>query len=239
VWWFEGDNIMVDKSRRQFLYYGLGGALLAVTGCGQMVRSDDLPGVPWPDVVTRPDSIRKFEGVDSVTTGGNIGQWMSRSKWTVEKPIMSRINPMGSINRITIHHEGAGVVEFVDEANTARHLALLRKQHITRGWADIGYHYVIDRAGRVWEARPIVYQGAHVKDHNEHNIGVMLLGNFNAQSPSDAQLRSLRSTVMTLRRRHGVAVDRIFTHRELMPTVCPGRRLQAKVVAMRRAGKFM
>jgi hypothetical protein len=35
--------------------------------------------------------------------------------------------------------------------------------------ADIGYHYTIDPTGRIWEGRPVQYQGAHVKMNNEHN----------------------------------------------------------------------
>ena len=30
---------------------------------------------------------------------------------------------------------------------------------------DVGYHYAVDRAGRVWECRPLTWQGAHVRNH--------------------------------------------------------------------------
>ncbi len=230
---------MVDDGRRKFLYYGLGSTLLAVTGCGKMVRSDELPGAPWPDIAARPDAVRVVSGSIKEPAAVEIGKVIGRSAWTKQRPIMSRINRMNGVRRITIHHEGGEPVYFTDVASTARRLLVLRRGHIGRGWADIGYHYVIDRAGRVWEGRPIWYQGAHVRDNNEHNAGVMLLGNFDRQEPSEAQLRALQGFVVKLSRKYHVASNRIYTHRELMETACPGRMLQPRVVAMRRMGQLV
>ena len=146
---------------------------------------------------------------------------------------------MRGVNRITIHHEGTpDAVYFSDPRTTAKRLESIRRGHRGRGWSDIGYHYVVDRAGRVWEGRPLKYQGAHVKDQNEHNIGVMVLGNFNKQYPTDVQLTTLRSTVQYLRRRYHVSQGAIFTHQELNATSCPGRQLQPRVSTMRGAGQF-
>lgn len=45
-----------------------------------------------------------------------------------------------------------------------------------RGWADIGYHYVINRNGSVMIGRPLEKVGAHVKGHNTGTIGICLIG---------------------------------------------------------------
>ena len=55
----------------------------------------------------------------------------------------------------------------------------------------------------MWEARPLVYQGAHVKDHNPGNIGVVVLGNFEQQAPSEAQLAAVRKHLSALMRAYG------------------------------------
>jgi len=141
---------------------------------------------------------------------------------------------MGYINQITVHHEGfPEPVRFTGVEQTAAHLEKVRLSHRRRGWADIGYHYIIDRAGRIWEARPARYQGAHVKNNNEHNVAVMVLGNFDIQQPTDAQLESVSRMVRHLRRKYAV-----YTHRELRPTRCPGESLQASIDAMRSRGQF-
>lgn len=45
-----------------------------------------------------------------------------------------------------------------------------------RGWADIGYHYIVDLDGTVERGRPISRIGAHCKGHNSHSIGVCYIG---------------------------------------------------------------
>ena len=161
-------------------------------------------------------------------------QAIARSNWTKGGPIRSRIRAMAPINRITVHHEGSTPVYFNDARSTAARLEMIRRYHTNeRHWADIGYHYIIDRAGRLWQGRELRYQGAHVKYHNPSNIGIMVLGNFNKQRPTKQQTQKLHQTLSRLTRTYRVATQQIFTHRELGPTTCPGTSLQAFMVALR------
>ncbi len=157
-----------------------------------------------------------------------------RSRWAAAPPELSRIYAMNGVNRITNHHEGWTTVGFSDAVSTAQRLEEIRVSHLERLHAgDIAYHYIIDRAGRVWQGRDVRYQGAHVKYENEHNVGVMVLGNFELQEPTQAQLATLRQTIHQLMAEYRVPIHRVYTHRELGPTECPGRNLQPRVVAMR------
>jgi hypothetical protein len=160
-----------------------------------------------------------------------------RSSWATESPIAGRLLLMNGVERITVHHEGWTEVSFSDAASTMRRLDSIRASHLERlKAADIGYHYVIDRAGRLWQGRDVAYQGAHVRDHNAHNVGVMCLGNFDIQSPTEAQLATLRPTLITLQQSYKVPVKFVYTHQELNPTECPGTALQRHMVNIRRAG---
>lgn len=114
-------------------------------------------------------------------------------------------------------------------------MELIRKWHLQRGFGDIGYHYVVDRAGRIWEGRSLRFQGAHVRKNNERNLGVMVLGNFDKQQPSSAQIAVVNDLLPQLSRTYGVPTHRIYTHQELMPTTCPGSTLQAHMVNLRRS----
>lgn len=170
-------------------------------------------------------------------SGYNTPNIISRSSWARMSTNTSRVDSMNGINRITLHHEGWEVVDFTDMNTTMTRLQHIQRFHMKdRGWGDVGYHYIIDRAGRVWEARPIQYQGAHVADMNEHNVGIMLLGNFDKQSPSNIQLATAQSMVSTIMSKYNVPVHRVYTHQELKPTQCPGRYLQPRLVAMRQSG---
>ncbi|MEM8783330.1 MAG: peptidoglycan recognition family protein, partial [Planctomycetota bacterium] len=156
-----------------------------------------------------------------------------RAAWT-RAPVGSNINRLDGVNRITVHHAGGSPFWNTDARSTYRTLESIRGGHRSNGWADIGYHFIVDRDGRILEGRSLRYQGAHVKDNNEHNVGVMVLGNFNEQSPSARQLQSLNATLNALAATYQVPVHRVYTHRELGQTACPGRSLQAHMDRIRR-----
>lgn len=241
----------MNYSRRQLLTHGLGGlatlgAAAFLPGCQSGTTASGMPMTPWPDLSPRPSTrgngyTPSSASTQAATPSASMPGVLARSTWASRGPIPSRINPMRGISRITIHHEGMPDMPFTttDKDATRQRLEMVRNSHVNhRGWADIGYHFVVDRAGRVWEGRPLAYQGAHVKNENENNIGVMCLGNFEIQTPSAAQVTALENFVRDLRRRHRVAEARIYTHRELGSTSCPGRNLQPRINWLRQQHKF-
>ncbi len=232
-------------SRRQFVVTSVG---LLAAGCSAgRGRIAAVPAPQWPGRRT----VKQYPSVpphQSPTIAAPIPQPLPqqhaaalqvvpRSAWSRRTPVFSRINPMGSIGRMTVHHEGWEVVNFTDANTTVERLRKIENYHIeSLKWGDVGYHFIIDRSGRVWEGRPLQYQGAHVKNNNEHNIGVMVLGNFDQQYPSAAQTASLRGTLSSLRQSYRIPFDRIYTHQEINPTKCPGTQLQQQMVSLRRGG---
>ncbi len=160
-----------------------------------------------------------------------------RASWAKGKVNINRIQAMAGVSMITVHHEGWTPVTFSDAVNTAARLDSIRKSHIERmGAGDIGYHYIIDRAGRLWQGRDVRYQGAHVREHNPHNLGIMCLGNFDEQRPTDAQYATLRKTLASLMKQYKVPVKYVYTHQELNKTECPGSVLQSHMRTLRRGG---
>ena len=94
-------------------------------------------------------------------------------------------------------------------------------------FGDIGYHYLIDAAGRIFEGRPIAWQGAHARGQNNYqNLGVCLLGDFTRGRPTEAALASLGLLLNELRARYRIPSGRVFGHRDLLVTECPGDALQ-------------
>lgn len=158
---------------------------------------------------------------------------ISRREWASAGPNMALAYPMNGVDRITVHHDGMDPFGSTARSDAARRLESIRRAHTGQKWADIGYHYVIDPAGRIWEGRPVSLQGAHVKYNNEHNLGVMLLGNFEESRPTSEAVGTLDALLADLMRRHRVPLARVFTHREIMPTACPGRNLQGYMLATR------
>jgi N-acetylmuramoyl-L-alanine amidase len=226
-------------TRREALTGGIvvgAAALLGASGCAKRrwepLSEDQLHG---------PIEVPTARGADRPGPGGEgIPGILPRRTWTSAGTIQSRANPMNGVRRITIHHSGIVSSHVRSQAEAASMLESIRRGHVGQGWADIGYHYIVDPQGRVWEGRPLRYQGAHVKDNNPHNLGVMLMGNFDIERPTPAAVAALDAFVVEQMRRHQVALRRsgntqsgVFTHQELMPTACPGRNLQSYMLAAR------
>ncbi len=212
-----------------------------LAGCNRSgVAGGALPGPVWPDAgegPTPPAPPVSVQGPRTETVSVPTGV-IPRSQWTrsgVARP--NEINPMNGVRKITVHHDGISGALGSSEGAAKGRLESVRQGHVSgRGWADIGYHYVIDPAGRVWEARSIRFQGAHVKDNNENNMGVMVMGNFDQQRPTPQALAALDRFVAGSARQYGIPVSRIYTHQEINPTACPGRNLQAYMKQTRQRG---
>lgn len=71
-------------------------------------------------------------------------------------------------------------------------LALVRKWHVEeRGWADVGYHFLVDRAGAVIPARPLSATPAAQRGHNTGTIAICAHGLNSFPSPQLAAVAAL------------------------------------------------
>lgn len=98
-----------------------------------------------------------------------------------------------------------------------------------RGWADIGYNFLVDHRGRVYEGRGWLVVGAHATGHNTTGIGVCVIGRDGPDITAAARTSvrwlydlACRSAGRTLAQRG---------HGDLMGTDCPGGVLRAWVHA--------
>ncbi len=164
---------------------------------------------------------------------------LPRSAWLAGPERPSRLNAMGRIYRLTIHHSAMRLDNPSTSAAADAIFQIQRNHQRDQGYGDIGYHFMIDPAGRIWSARDISWQGAHARaENNRGNVGVCLLGNFvpggRGQTPSPYQVRTLQAFTAWLCDRYRIPVEQIYTHREMVATECPGGQLQVVVDQMRR-----
>jgi hypothetical protein len=130
----------------------------------------------------------------------------------------------------------------------------------TRGWNDIGYDYLIDAYGRIWEGRyggvTRNVRGAHTEGFNTGSAGVALIGTYDSAAPTAAQTAALRDLLAwrldlahldplgTSRlTSHGTAkypsgqvplLNVISGHRDAVYTDCPGNVVYRGLPALRR-----
>ncbi len=119
--------------------------------------------------------------------------------------------------------------------------AMFDRAHRAKGWDELGYHFVIGngtetRDGQVevgsrWKTQK---WGAHTKTpdnrFNNYGIGICLVGNFEVDRPSPAQMQSLAKLTAYLMTTYNIPPSRVLGHRDCKPTDCPGRNLSVAEV---------
>ena len=103
----------------------------------------------------------------------------------------------------------------------------VRNWHTSKGWSDIGYHYLIDRDGTVVAGRPIEKTGAHVKGHNTGTVGVSLFGGHGGSASdvfednfTEEQDAALRKLIANLQADYP-SIHKISGHNEYSSKACP------------------
>ena len=103
----------------------------------------------------------------------------------------------------------------------------IKRWHLEKKWADIGYHWLIDRDGSITQGRKEHVIGAHVQNHNTGSIGICLIGGFGS-SESDPfeknytaqQDHALRTLINDIKTR--TPIKRVRGHNEVAAKACPG-----------------
>ena len=162
-----------------------------------------------------------------------------RDAWGAKAPVLPVTRH--TIDRITIHHTGVksnpgrtleeklrGLQRF--SQNPGR-LASGREKP---AWADVPYHYYIDIAGRVGVGREHDYVGDTntTYDPTGHLL-IVLEGNFEEETPTPAQMESLRRMIRWAAERWDVPPERLASHKDYAQTSCPGKSLYAELPALR------
>jgi N-acetylmuramoyl-L-alanine amidase len=119
---------------------------------------------------------------------------------------------------IVLHHSAT------PDGKVLRDFDAIKKEHIKRGWRDIGYHWVIEKVNgaltaipgrREWES------GAHCVGRNVDGIGICLIGNYEKQVPNEEQYRFVANLCRQIMTRYPII--EIGGHQQYDATLCPGR----------------
>ena len=106
----------------------------------------------------------------------------------------------------------------------------IRRWHLARKFADIGYHYVIYRDGSVHKGRAENIAGAHCLGHNANSIGICYIGGVakDGKTPKDTrtpqQKTALRQLVNQLKFYYPHAT--VHGHNEFAAKACPSFNVQ-------------
>ncbi|ANH40435.1 N-acetylmuramoyl-L-alanine amidase [Nocardioides dokdonensis FR1436] len=210
-----------------------------VAGRATLARAGEP--VPRPTIRTRKD-------------------WGATESWRDGSPTYN-----STIAQMHVHHTASG-----NDYSRTQVPALLRgfyRYHTQNlGWSDIGYNFLVDKFGRIWEGRaggvtrPV--RGAHTLGFNTASTGVAAIGNYEVSAPSNAMIGALAKMAAWKLDQYGrrprgkikvrsegsdkyrtgtvVALRVIDGHRDTNDTACPGKLLYARLPDVRsRAHKIV
>jgi len=195
-----------------------------------------------PDLIQLDDDFKKTYSdeikISRTVTHDSKGR---AYKWPPEYP--------EKITKFIIHHTDTTS----DLDNPKKAIRNIYYYHaVTRGWGDIGYNYILDPDGRVYEGRyggeGVV--GGHAGPGNIGSIGISILGDYeNNEVPDDAivslaRLIAIKAKIYNIDPTghsmfRGKDLPNVMGHEDIMSTACPGDYLYEKLPLIASMAKNM
>jgi hypothetical protein len=151
---------------------------------------------------------------------------------TCWEPIYGR-----SARAVVVHHTvNSNDYSRTDAPAVVRSILAYHTQ--SQGWCDIGYNFLVDRFGRIYQGRRggirLPVRGAHAGDYNTDTVGISMIGDYDKVPPT----RRLKNAMIRLigwrlgtsytpiygrTRINDRRLPHIVPHGNVMSTACPGR----------------
>ncbi|MEV4334836.1 peptidoglycan recognition protein [Streptomyces sp. NPDC049597] len=201
---------------------------------------------------------------DAVTAKPYIGprpRIITRKGWGADESLREPdFVYTNSVKAAFVHHSDTGNNYSCQEAPSV--LRSIYRYHVeSSGWRDIGYNFVVDKCGNIYEgraggvAKPV--QGAHTLGFNKNSTGIAVLGSFSSSNPPAAAVTAVAKLTAWKLGLYGVnpkgrvtlvsggsgkyaegtrvTLNAIAGHRDGFDTDCPGGRLYGKLGTARTA----
>lgn len=188
---------------------------------------------------------------------------LSRAAWGADESIrLGSPTYHSSIHAVVVHHTASA-----NDYTAADVPGLLRGFYayhvVSNGWSDLGYNFVVDKFGRIWEGRaggitrPVI--GSHAGGFNTGTVGISVIGTYDTVAMSAAAREAVaqiagwrlglagKDPAGTVNISSGgstrfpdgelVTLPRIFGHRDVSTTACPGNQGMASLPGLRTRAK--
>lgn len=167
---------------------------------------------------------------------------ISRAAWGADESLMTWPPQYATARKIVIHH----TVTSGGDNPIAEVQAIYYFHAITRGWGDIGYNYLVDKFGNIYEGRAggLDVIAGHTYSYNTGSVGFGNLGDYSSAAPTAAMrdinaalaawyggrnfIHPLESSLFNDR-----VTPNITGHRDYAATACPGAAFYAQLPAIR------
>jgi hypothetical protein len=186
---------------------------------------------------------------------------ITRSGWHADESIRRGTPFYADAVHLAIVHHTAGSNSYT-KAQSASIVKAIELYHVKgNGWNDIGYNFLVDKYGQIFEGRyggmTRAVIGAHAQGFNTGSVGIAVIGDFSSTGITPAARAALVSLIAwrldldhvdplssVVRVSSGnpryasgraVTLRAVSGHRDVYPTSCPGQSLYAQLPSIRDA----
>jgi uncharacterized protein with LGFP repeats len=188
---------------------------------------------------------------------------ITRQEWGADETLRRGSPDYSSTVKVAYVHHTASTNDYTEAEAAAQVRSFYRYHTQSLGWSDLGYNFLVDRFGRIYEGRyggmDRAVIGAHAGGFNTSTLGVAMVGTYSTVSPSSATLESVQRVIAWRLSQYGrdpqgtatltsaggstsrypkgteVKVDVISGHRDTNSTSCPGDLGYSKLPSIRTA----
>ncbi|MEU5770005.1 peptidoglycan recognition protein [Streptomyces asoensis] len=184
---------------------------------------------------------------------------VTRRGWGADEKLReSGFRYTNQVKAAFVHHTASGNGYKCSQAPSV--IRGIYRYHVrSMGWRDIGYNFLVDKCGKIYEgraggvAKPVL--GAHTLGFNSNSMGIAVLGTFTSAKPNTTTLNAIaRLTAWKLGlfganpqgktylksaggnlygKGKNVRLNVISGHRDGFATECPGKQLYGKLTSAR------
>jgi uncharacterized protein with LGFP repeats len=188
---------------------------------------------------------------------------VSRAQWGADESLRSGSPSYSSTIQAAYVHHTASTNDYTAAQAAAQVRGIYAYHTRSLGWSDVGYNFLVDKFGRIYEGRAGGVEravvGAHAGGFNTSTMGLAMMGTYTSVAPSAVTLDAVRDLLAWKLSLYGrnptgkttltsgggssskypagtrVSVNVILGHRETNSTACPGDVGNSKLPGLRTA----
>lgn len=214
----------------------------------------DTTQVAADAALPQPSSQVRAAAVSTEPTYASRPTIVSRAQWGADESWLSingascvPANTDTTVKAAIVHHT-AGTNSYTKEQSASIVRGIYAYHVKSMGWCDVGYNFLIDKYGQIFEGRhggmDLPVHGAHATTWNTDTVGVSVMMNSETAVQSPEAMTSVsrvlawklagnyRDPLATLSL-GGKTINRIARHGDVMQTACPGRNITAYMPTLR------
>lgn len=235
------------------------------------LQTDDanLPGdlqltVIYTDTTTTDvtsSSLSTTMSSTTTTAGVTQPQIITRAEWGVSNETPNWTKRYYTLQAAVIHHT-AGTNNYTAAQSAGIVKGIFNYHTQSRGWGDIGYNFLVDKYGQIFEGRAgsidspasEMVEAGHAYGYNKGTLGISALGDYTTATPTAAiydayvavidwrfDLAGLNASdtselyaggYSNSTFDSGSALPRVFAHRDVGSTACPGNAIYGQISSL-------